>query len=348
MGNFLSNEFPVKGRVVVITGGSRGTGLAAGRILAAKGANVVIVARRQDKLLEGVRHIQKGALNPEIQRFHQISADLASPSESIRVIDEVLLWNSGNPPDIVWCCAGSSHPTLFIDTPVSQFHSEMDNNYFTSMHMAHATLRCWLRTSRPDVGSPSIAINNSATQSSRVVPARHLIFTASFLAFYSFAGYSPYSPSKAALRSLSDTLSQEMNLYAAAYPNEPHVRVHTIFPATIFTESYEAENIIKSDLTKMLEEGDAGQTPEVVAEKSIKALEIGQEIITTDILSTLVKRSVLGGSIRGGFWMAIGDWFLACALSIVMVFVRHDMDRRVRKWGRKFGASGMKSGHKRA
>ncbi|KAI2464979.1 NAD(P)-binding protein [Annulohypoxylon bovei var. microspora] len=348
MGNFFSNEFPVKGRTVVITGGSRGTGLAAGRLLAEKGANVVIVARDQEKLLKGVDHIRQGALNPQIQRFHQISADLTLPSESVRVIDEVVSWNSGNPPDIVWCCAGTSHPTLFIDTPVSQFHTQMDSNYFTSMHMAHAALMCWLRTSRKDIVDPSNATSNSTSQPSSPIPARHLIFTASFLAFYGFSGYSPYSPSKAALRSLSDSLSQEMNLYAAAYPHEPRVRVHTVFPATILTESYEAENRIKSDLTKMLEEGDAGQTPELVAERSIKALESGQELITTDLLTGLVKRSVLGGSVRGGFWMAIGDWLLACVLAVVMIFVRDDMDRKVRSWGRKYGASGMKSVDKRA
>lgn len=89
-----------------------------------------------------------------------------------------------------------------------------------------------------------------------------------------------------------------MNLYAAAYPNEPPIRLHTVFPANIHTESYEAENLIKSDLTKRLEEADEGQTPEVVAARSIRALESGQELVTTDILTGLVKHSVLGGSTR--------------------------------------------------
>lgn len=88
---------------------------------------------------------------------------------------------------------------------------------------------------------------------------RQLIFTASFLALYPIAGHTPYDPSKAALQILSDQLSQEMNLYASGNPNTRPVKVHTIFPATIFTDSYEAENIIKSDLTKMLE-ADGGQT----------------------------------------------------------------------------------------
>ncbi|KAI1101479.1 NAD(P)-binding protein [Jackrogersella minutella] len=349
MGNIVSNDFPVWGRTIVITGGSSGLGLAAGRLLAEKGANIVIVARDQDKLYQGLEYIRQCAVDPQEQRFHQISADLISPSESARVIDEVVSWNLGNPPDVVWCCAGSTHPSLFIDTPVSEFNKQMNNNYFTSLYMAHATLTCWLRTSRKGMNSSSSTTLPTETPTTRVrssIPARHIIFTASFLALYSFAGWSPYSPSKAALRTLSDCLSQEMNLYASAYPNEPAIRFHTIFPATIFSESYEVETRMKSDLMKVLEGPDDGQTPEVVAALSIKGLESGQELITTEILSTMVKRSVLGGSVRGGFWMVIWDWILACVMGIVMVFVRDDMDRKTRAWGRKYGASAMKIGNK--
>lgn len=228
----------------------------------------------------------------------------------------------------------------------------MNNNYFTSLYIAHAVLRCWFKQSSSG-SKGDTAPQHSKSSNARVVappPARHLIFTASFLAFYSFAGYTAYSPCKAALRSLSDTLSQEVNLYnasaAATQSGEPPVRLHTGFPATIFTESYEAETRIKSDLTKMLEEGDEGQTPQVVARKSIRALEGGQELVTTDILTALVKRGALGGSVRGGFLRVVGDWLLACLMGLVMVFVRDDMDRKVRAWGRKHGTSGMKEGGK--
>lgn len=308
-----------------------------GRQLAEKGANIVIVARDPDKLLQAIEYIKQGARRPS-QRFHHISANLTSASESVRVISEVVSWNGGNPPDTVWCCAGNSYPTLFIDTPVSQLQAQMDNNYFTSAYMAHATLTSWLKLleGRKD-NADDDKHSTTGTKGTAPPPARHLIFTASFLAFYSFAGYAPYSPAKTALRSLSDSLSQEMNLYAAAYPNAPAVRLHTIFPATILTESYEAENRIKHGLTKKLEEDDEGQTPQVVATKSIKALEGGQELITTDLLTGLVKGSMLGGSLRGGFGRVILNWFLAGLMGIVMVFVRADMDRKAKAWGRKFG-----------
>lgn len=246
------------------------------------------------------------------------------------MLAEVTEWNSGSPPDIVWCCAGASHPTLFVDTDVSSFQHQMDANYFSSVYTAHAALRAWLKPATKD--------GDTATK--RPAP-RHLIFFSSFLALYPIAGYAPYSPSKAALRSLSDSLSQEMQLYAAANPQSAPVRVHTVFPATIFTESYEEENRTKSDLTKMLEETDGGQTAEVVARESIKGLEAGHELITCDILSRLVMCSTLGASARGGFWKGLLDTVLGWLMLIVMVFVRGDMDRKVRNWGKRHGDSGM-------
>jgi 3-dehydrosphinganine reductase len=250
----------------------------------------------------------------------------------VRIISEATAFNENAPPDIVWCCAGSSYPTLFIDTPVAEIKNQVDSNYLTSAYMAHATLRAWLKA--PSKTPPATA------RSGPLLP-RHLIFTASFLSFFTLAGFAPYSPTKAALRSLSDTLSQEMNLYASSSsPNKPEVRIHTIFPATIYTESYEAENRVKSDVTKKLEEGDAGQTPDEVAKRSIAGLERGDELVTTTFLTRLVMTSTLGGSIRNGW--AVLDTVLSWVMSLVMVFVRWDMDVKVRRWGRENGESGMK------
>lgn len=172
----------------------------------------------------------------------------------------------------------------------------------------------------------------------------HLIFTSSMAAFFSITGYGPYNPAKAAIRALSDTLSQEMNLYYAAAQNHGNrpVRVHTVFPSTILGEALEIENQIKTDVTKMLEAGEEGQTSEAIAYKSIKALERGEELITTDFTGHILKRTMLG-STRRSIWAVIGDFFLVGILSVVVFFVRVDMDRKVRQFGRAFGSSGMKT-----
>ncbi|KAL7622913.1 hypothetical protein AAE478_006592 [Parahypoxylon ruwenzoriense] len=310
MGSFLSkNELPVDGRTILITGGSTGLGLNAGRQLAERGASVIIVARNVGKLEEGIRYISQGARSPETQRFHYISADVTTAPECARVVAEAISWNGGFPPDIVWCCSGSAYPTLLIDTPVEQFQTMMDSNYFSCAYMAHAVLNAWLRPAADVDAATKKTKAQTKAQTERAnptpLPARHLIFTGSFVSFYSFAGFTPYSPSKAAVRALSDSLSQEMNLYAAAHPDLPRVRVHTVFPATMPTQSLEDENRVKTDLTKSLEEGDQILTPEECARRAITGLESGEELVPTSTIIWAVMTSVLGGSVRGGFWKGL-------------------------------------------
>ncbi|KAK3332973.1 hypothetical protein B0T19DRAFT_490771 [Cercophora scortea] len=323
--SFSTNQFPVDGRTVLITGASTGLGLHAAQQLAAKGANVIIVARSPATLQAGLEQIKKSARSPT-QRFHQIEADVTTAASCAAVIAAATKWNDATPPDIVWCCSGSAHPSLFIDTPPAQLQTMMDSNYFSCAYMAHATLNAWLRPSSPLPTENGPPAKEETAASSVPPPARHLIFTASFVALYSFAGFTPYSPSKAAIRSLADSLSQEMNLYAGAHPTFPRVRVHTVFPATMPTQSLADENRVKTDVTKMLEEGDQVLSPDECARRAIAGLERGEELVATSGIIRLVMTSVLGGAVRGELW---------------------DMDRKVWRWGREYGDSGMMTGKKR-
>ncbi|KAF2263840.1 NAD(P)-binding protein [Lojkania enalia] len=333
MGSFLStNEFPVDGRTILITGGSKGLGQASAKQLAAKGANIVIVARGEGSLAEAIASISKKARDSTKQRFHSIIADVSITDECARVVKETITWNNGSPPDIVWCCSGSAHPSLFIDTPVDQFQRMMDSNYFSCVYMAHAVLNIWLR--------PTVDPEQPKAESVPP-PARHIVFTGSFVSFFSFAGFTPYCPSKAAIRSLSDSLSQEMNLYAAAHPNLPRVRVHTVFPATMPTQSLDDENRVKTDLTKSLEEGDQVLQPDECARRAIRGLENGEELVPTSTIIRLVMASVMGGSVRGGFWKGLADTLVGWVTLVVMMFIRWDMDKKVAKWGKQYGPSGM-------
>ncbi|KAI1407960.1 NAD(P)-binding protein [Hypoxylon sp. FL1857] len=329
-------------QTVLITGGSAGLGLSAARQLAGKGANVIIVARNASKLQEGIAYIKQGARSPDVQRFHYIAADVTTAPECARVIAEAVAWNNDAPPDIVWCCAGSAHPTLFVDTLPEQFQIMMDSNYFSCVYMAHAALNAWLK---PPSASASVrgaeavdGDHSKALAQKRDPRARHLIFTGSFVSFYSFAGFTPYAPSKAAVRSLADSLSQEMNLYASTH--QP-VRIHAVFPATMPTEGLEQENSVKTDLTKALEEGDQVLAPEECARRAIAGLERGEELVPTTTIIRLVMTSVMGGSARGGFWRGLASTVLGWVTIAVMVFIRWEMDTKVAKWGRVNGSSGM-------
>ncbi|KAL4809530.1 3-ketodihydrosphingosine reductase tsc10 [Aspergillus unguis] len=333
LGFSAENQFPVEGRTVVITGGSEGMGKAVACQLAEKGANVVIVARTRQKLEEALEAIKGSARSTTKQKFHFISADLQKPEECERIMSEVTEWNDGMPPDIVWCCAGYCTPGYFVDTPIQTLKDQMDTVYWTAANTAHAILRKWL-----------VPINPSHQ---RPLPRRHLIFTSSTLAFVPIAGYAPYSPAKAAMRSLSDTLSQEIEIYngsraskqrAPATPAD--VKIHTVFPMGILSPGFDNEQQIKPALTKQLEAADKPQTPNEVSRTAIEALERGEYLITTMFIGDLMKGAALGPSPRNSWFR---DTFTGWLSNLVFLQVVPDLRKQAFSWGKKNGVPATSS-----
>ena len=111
------------------------------------------------------------------------------------------------------------------------------------------------------------------------------------------------------------------------------MRVHTIFPGTIYSPGLETENLTKPGITKKLEESDGGQTPEEVAASSIKGLERGEEMITSGLMALALKAGMLGSSKRNGW--GIVDTLMGWVVLIVLVIVRKDMDGTVKQWGKE-------------
>jgi 3-dehydrosphinganine reductase len=190
------NQFEVRSRTVIVTGGSQGLGLSLAKQLAIKGANVVIVAQNVSKLEAAHKEIE--ALASKSQRFLNLSFDLRSPDSADQIVDRVTKWNDGQPPDVLINCAGYCEPGFFASSSIEQHRTQMDTVYWTCAYMAHAILRTW------------------TTPSKKIDRTRHVIFVSSVLALFPVAGYAAYNPPKAAMRSLADTLNQEVAVYNGA------------------------------------------------------------------------------------------------------------------------------------
>ncbi|TGJ82663.1 hypothetical protein E0Z10_g6099 [Xylaria hypoxylon] len=310
-GAWSKNQMPVEGKTILITGASEGMGRSAARQLAEKGANVILVSRSANKLQEAMAEAKAAARNPQTQRFHYISVDVSKPDYAGPLLTEAIAWNDGKPLDVVWCVAGKSTPDFWVEAPLSVSREHMDLNFWGSAEMAHAVLRLWCAPDAPVVPEP-----------------KHLIFTSSVVAFFTIIGYGTYTPAKAALRGLADTLAQELEIY----PQK--VKLHIVYPGSISSPGFERENKTKPEITSILEESDPVQTPDVVAAAAIRGLEKGHYSITVAFLGSVLRWGSLGGSPRNN-WVV--DTFMSWIITVVWIFALPDIYSKIRKYGKKNG-----------
>lgn len=78
-------DLGLTGKVAIVTGASRGLGLAAAKALAAEGANVVICARGEEQLQKAVNEILQHALSGA--RALTVTADVSTAAGVNNVID---------------------------------------------------------------------------------------------------------------------------------------------------------------------------------------------------------------------------------------------------------------------
>lgn len=210
----------------------------------------------------------------------------------------------------------------------------MDTIYWSAAYMAHAAINHWLNSPPPTKTSKPL------NQDSPTDTSRHIIFTSSTLAFCPVAGYAPYSPAKAAMKALSDTLVQELAMQNAQYNTEHHqnpsnpkvdMKIHTLSPMGIQTPGYANENALKHPLTLMLEKDDKPQTADEVARIAVQRLEKGDYLITTNALGHLMKGGGMGTSLRNG----IVDLWWSLVGTVAARFVVPYLVGKSAEWGRK-------------
>lgn len=132
-----------RGKVVVITGGSRGLGLALAEEFGRRGAQLVLAARNEAHLAEARRLLlDRGAVrSPDDVLI--VGADLRKPEEASRLIDEatrrfgrvdVLINNAGV------INAGVITVGPIENQPLEQFREVMDSNFYSGLHCTLAIL----------------------------------------------------------------------------------------------------------------------------------------------------------------------------------------------------------------
>jgi NADP-dependent 3-hydroxy acid dehydrogenase YdfG len=131
MSNTRDGELVLGGRTALVTGASRGIGLACARGLAAAGARVAMLARSDTTLRAAARDIGSGAL--------AVVCDLSRP-DSARAAAQEVETALGGAPDIVVNNAGLFTLAPLDATSPAEFARTVDTNLVAPFTLVHAFL----------------------------------------------------------------------------------------------------------------------------------------------------------------------------------------------------------------
>jgi len=162
-------------KVVVITGGSSGIGLAAAQAFEREGAKVVVTGRNPETLAAAAKALSKDAIT--------LKADVTKAAD-LDLLFETVRQKHGR-IDVLFANAGVAKLSPLASTSELLFDEMMDTNFRGAYFTVQKALPLL-----PDGGS--------------------VVFTTSYFGQVGMAGTSAVSASKAALRSLTRTLASEL------------------------------------------------------------------------------------------------------------------------------------------
>lgn len=190
--------YPLSGKIVIVTGGSRGIGAEVARRFGASGCKVAVVYRSGAEAAKAVVRDIAAAGGEGIA----VAADIANPDEVKVAVDDIAV--TFGRIDVVVNCAGIAEYRPFDKTDLDLFRRTFDTNVFGTISVIQAAL--------PHLPSPGgRIINFSSALAIRPIPTTAV-----------------YSASKGAINTLSHALAKELGPRG--------ITVNTIAPGVIETE----------------------------------------------------------------------------------------------------------------
>ena len=243
------------GKLILITGGSSGIGLALAKQLAALDANIWILARNKERLESALVEIQASKKDAS-QKFGIIQADVSDEPNINSALDRFIA--EVGVPDILINSAGVTRPGLFWELDSEIFRWNMDVNYLGSVYTTKRVI-------------PGMIKRHSG----------HIINLCSAAGYVGAYGYTAYCGSKFANFGFSDALRQEVK--------EFNIRISVVMPPDTNTPQLAGEAPYKPAITKAMSEDNTGVVePDVVAREIINSAAKGRFLILTNFQTKLL------------------------------------------------------------
>ena len=168
-----------KGQVVLITGASAGIGAALAQEFASEGANLVLLARRKQRLLKIAQ-----AMDPTGEKVLTVQSDVTQDGDIEKAVN--LARNKFGKIDVAIANAGWSLKGNLEELNLNDYRRQWETNVFGVLRTIYATLDDLKQTKG------------------------RLVIISSVKSYIALAGDSPYSTSKFALKALCQSLSREL------------------------------------------------------------------------------------------------------------------------------------------
>lgn len=200
---------PPPGAVVLVTGGSRGLGLAIASRFAERPVRLVLASRNMDELLAAQTELLKRHPHLHPGSFYLVAADLSKPEECQRLVAEAI--SAFGSIDVLVNNAGKIEVGPIEALTAEHFEQTMRVNFFAALHTSWAALPFLLRQDAlQGWGRRAAIVNISSVGGKFAVP--HLL---------------SYSAAKFALTGFSEGLHAELR--------SKGVRVTTVCPGLMRT-----------------------------------------------------------------------------------------------------------------
>jgi short-subunit dehydrogenase len=226
-----------KDKLVYITGGSSGIGLATAKLMVTNGAHVIIFSRRQQVLDDALKQIQSCGVSSG-QKFAGRSMDV-SKRDSVETVFSSALAEFGA-PDVLINCAGRAYPRYFEDITYQQFDDTMKTNLYGIWNTC------------------SVLVPHMKAKGGVIVNV------SSMVGFLGVFGYCDYAASKFAIVGFSESLKSELKKY--------NISVSVLCPPDTDTPGFATENLTKPAETRVISVNAKVMSSDAVAKELIAGI----------------------------------------------------------------------------